>query len=165
MNKEALLKVANHLESDHLTLKNFNFRYINKGNITEENLCGTNGCAIHEFPHLFPDKFKFNLLPIHSKSGDFEATVVLIDNRLENIFYTACTFFDISEKEFDILFAPSQWEHENDNDEFEEISYDLNDPHEYVAIGNERLHRLFPSATKEQVAQHIRKFIELKEKN
>ncbi len=58
MNKERLLKLAEHLESGVLGHKEFDFDQFNTG-LRGEKGCGTVGCALGECPIVFPKSWKF----------------------------------------------------------------------------------------------------------
>lgn len=68
MNKKRMQKLINHLKSDKLGHEEFNFSCINAGEIKgntfveakERNECGTVGCALGEFPIIWPNTFAFS---------------------------------------------------------------------------------------------------------
>lgn len=129
MNKERLLKLAEHLDKGKLGHKRFDFRVFNsnveyklkkKAPIYSEpggNVCGTNGCAIGELPFVFPDAVEF------SHAG------IRFHNRTEDV----CSFFGIDFHEKYFLFFPREY------------SSDFS--------------RLPARAGRHQVAAHIRKFV------
>lgn len=148
MRKDYLEKIADHLESGQLGHKVFDFNRFNcsfnEAGFIEKpqgNVCGTNGCAIGEFPILWPDLWEFNAAGGLLRVGLKDRSVVK-----ENPFYEishAAAFLGVSNSEAFALFSPQ--------DEFDV------DPHPW----NNSL--IFGSATKEEVAAHIRRFISWKE--
>ncbi len=61
MNKERLLKLADHLETGQLIHERFNFQWFNFGLRTNPPIagCGSIGCAIGEMPGVFPEDWAF----------------------------------------------------------------------------------------------------------
>lgn len=136
MNKERLLQLADHLEKGHLGHKVFDFRTINTNRnertISERlSTCGTSGCAVGELPIVWPDRFKFD-------------PVGIVDRETyNNNFYAAEKWFEITGKESEFLFVPVGYADIDEDDE------------DYVDG-----YLLSPEATKEQVAERIRMFVE-----
>ena len=62
MNKERLLKLADHLENGNLGHKYFSFSVWNSDDWQDgaDVKCGTMGCAIGECPFVWPDDWKFD---------------------------------------------------------------------------------------------------------
>lgn len=90
MNKERLLRIVDHLRNGELGHDRFDFAAISEGT-RKANGCGTNGCALGEFPIIFP--------------GDF----VFINTTLKPNYYAisypeARRYLDLSDDEMDILF-------------------------------------------------------------
>ncbi len=135
MNKERLLKLADHLEHGKLGHKVFDFGVINefrekevvKGGGFTGSACRTVGCALGECPIVWPDEWEFNGPFVNLKGSDACS------------FQSARLFFELGEDfefaEYHLFFSDSQ-----------EQRY-----------GGEFLHR---NATKEQVAANIRAFVE-----
>lgn len=95
MNKDRLLKLADHLDSGQLIHKKFDFRIFNTAG-TADNPCGTSGCAIGECPAIFDEwTFDINFYPALKENSDGWP---LTD---------AETFFGLSAYQADILFTPS----------------------------------------------------------
>lgn len=153
MNKERLLKIAEHLEKGQLIHKHFDFNQYNSIQYNNrfsqeynEKGCGTLGCAIGEFPAIFPNDWEFR------PYNNFEFLPRIIDTSDINFrlltlptFQEAQSYLDISEREAEILFTPQE---------------------KHIEIGNEVLAGLWEGTiTKEQVAGHIREFVRLKELN
>lgn len=142
MNKKRLLKIANHLSSNNLAHKSFDFSKYNGGEMNPENNCGTHGCAIGELPVIFPNTFfhiKHEIPSLTEKKNDsaYGRQKKIID------------FLDLSWEEYDILFVPS-----------ESIkSFIPNFNNKY----NTDLQILTDVATPEEVANNIHKFILAKE--
>ena len=95
MNKERLLKLADHLEHGKLGHKVFSFLHFNArkdGDGHRVNRCGYMGCAIGECPIVWPDDWEFKPEPLlqgytwPGKSG--------------------IAWFDITADEFNHLFIP-----------------------------------------------------------
>lgn len=129
MNKEKLLKLADHLENGKLGHKKFDYNFYNlnkEGSKFEPYSCGYAGCAIGECPIAFPNDWEFN------KNNDPCLKNELCPSD------SAEKFFDINYTEFVFLFIPGR-ELYMDNDE---ITY---------SPGS--------MATKKQIALHIRKFV------
>lgn len=102
MNKERLQKIEQHLRSGQLGHEVFDFSCINYtefGEPVKDNTCGSMGCAMGEFPIIFPEYWKFyddsNVVPIHEddKQYDLQQDVAL--------------FLDIPEYASDHLFFPN----------------------------------------------------------
>ncbi len=92
MNKERLLKLAEHLESGKLGHKEFYFGNYNVGEFDGRG-CGTSGCAIGECPIVFKEwKFDDNGTPVVGKSQTAESS--------------GTKFFNISISEYEHLFYP-----------------------------------------------------------
>ncbi len=110
MNTERLLKLAEHLESGKLAHEKFDFRFMNRSPVeVPESVdclgikfmapeirteCGTNGCAIGEFPAIWSDRF------IWDSDGILDRT-----NGAES-FDAAAGFLNISDEECEFLFVP-----------------------------------------------------------
>lgn len=161
MNKERLLKLADHLEFGTLGHRVFNFSRLNDGTvINKDTLCKTNGCAIGECPIVFPEDWEFVEMILFSS----EIVPVLKnfdkDSNGSPSFKSAELFFDINEKESEILFIPSNYANENERNNDETGDY-MNE--EELCFGTKIILRQFGSATKEEIAKHIRYFVELKE--
>lgn len=165
MNKERLLKLADHLEFGTLGHRVFNFSRLNEGTvINKDTLCKTNGCAIGECPIVFPEDWEFRQLG--ESIGEYIETVPSLksyskDNTTTSpSFRSAELFFDINEKESEILFIPSNYANENERNNDETGDYMSE---EELCFGTKIILRQFGSATKEEIAKHIRYFVELKE--
>lgn len=79
---DRLEKIAEHLEKGELAHKVFDFRTYNSeivkcddGSFTKRtipnNKCGTHGCAVGEFPVIFPENFDWNFINIDYKVRKF----------------------------------------------------------------------------------------------
>jgi hypothetical protein len=149
MNKERLLKLADHLENGVLGHITFDFNTINSTVdhtpiIDRDHPCGTNGCALGECPIAFPCEWIFIatercIIPL-TKEHKFHPNEINIG---PEIFRAAEVFFDISILDSAVLFMPYE--------SFDEIEKDHTDK-----LG---LDHLYSNATKEQVAANIHKFI------
>ena len=157
MNKERLLKIANHLKSGELGHKEFNFSVINGFRTVERDSaygptdidelsfwacegipdeayakkeinCGTLGCAIGEFPIIFSEDWSFNQIGMLTHIGG-----------RGDIWVTTGNYLNLSPTEVEHLFIPN-----------EQCLY--------------KAEMLGDDATKEQVADNILHFIEMKEK-
>lgn len=170
MNKERLLKLANHLEFGVLGHISFNFSRLNEGSIiNEKTLCKTNGCAIGECPIAFPEDWEFR--QFGASIGEYIEVIpslkvysrdnTIVSSSVSPSFRSAELFFDIDEKESEILFIPSNYANQNErNNSIEDDDY-TSDEELYF---NERvILRQFNDATAKQIANHIRYFVELKE--
>ncbi len=97
MNKERLLKLADHLETGKLFHREFYFGSYNCGEDYSSmglKSCGHAGCAIGECPGLFPAEWKW------TKHG----SPVLVDK--DDSIISGAIFFDLSHEEFNLLFNP-----------------------------------------------------------
>ncbi len=102
MNKERLLKLANHLLNGKLGHKTFNFAIYNSngdGSIPI-NKCGTVGCAIGECPIVFPRSWTFDRhgLPVLK---------IYEDNFVMAPYESGCKFFGIEYEDYIKLFTPN----------------------------------------------------------
>lgn len=136
MNKERLLQLADHLERGQLGHKVFDFRVINSNlgiNLKKDAAykCETNGCAVGEIPIIWPNRFRFD----HNGIVDVET--------LNSNFYAAEQWLDISGEESEFLFVHVGYGDIDEDDEDYQDGY-----------------LLPPTATKEQVAERIRTFVE-----
>lgn len=170
MNKERLLKLADHLEYGKLGHESFNFKQITT--VTEiGNFCGTNGCGIGECPIAFSDDWEFKRLKVYD---DIESGLVTVGLKSEkdatyySPFKGAKEYFELDTLEVEILFVPIC---DIDN-EIEEIIINYEDDDEgwnpieaYIYINEKKFYGLNWGATKEDLAKNIRKFVELKEAN
>lgn len=162
MNKERLLKLADHLEFGVLGHQVFNFSRLNDGTvINKDTLCKTNGCAIGECPIVFPEDWKFTEII----AGSYEIVPLLkdyieADGYNSPSFKSAEQFFDITDKESEILFIPSNYTNENERNNSIEVDYTSE---EELYFNEKVILRQFANATKEEIAKHIRYFVELKE--
>lgn len=121
MNKERLLKLAEHLEHGELSVDQFDFA-VYRAHIQG---CGTAGCALGECQDLFGEEFFKSAKP-----------------GLDIFLRAACGFFDLTIKEARNLFYPK-----------------CQDP----AAHGGGVQILKETATREEVAAHIRSFVANKE--
>lgn len=146
MNKERLLKIAKHLEKGELIHEIFDFNDYNSIPYNSEkeykNGCGTSGCAIGEFPAIFPDDWEFRNYH-HKYMPRLKGTVDYNDKKNLPSFDEVREYLDIEEVEADFLFTPQ-------------------DDTLYIFINNDEFHGIEHDATKEEVAKHIREFVRLK---
>ena len=137
MNKERLLKLAEHLEKGQLGHEIFSFTTFNSDDWQDRadinrgiTGCGTSGCAIGECPFVWPEEWSFDLLegmPVLRKcSGPMDS---------------ACKWFGLTDNEACHLFLPGCYR----------MQYGGN------PLGGR--------ATKDQVAANIRAFVAHKEIN
>lgn len=154
MNKERLLKLAEHLESGVLGHTEFRFDRLND-KWTETNPCGTQGCALGECPIAFPKEWEFRFMrnefiPVlkTQKESTGERRPAVIES-----FPSAEEFFDIDEDESTLLFQPGEKEDEYD------------DENKGYYVGKQYILGINGDSTKEEVAAHIRNFITAKESN
>lgn len=129
MNKERLLKLADHLENGELAHKVFDYSTYNStpGEYLDINVCGTAGCAIGELPAVWPGVFVW-----------YGSTILKIGNHYSSTGGSARSWFDLNNHEYEFLFIPS----------------------ELQSMESMAINPLGKTATKEQVAQHIRRFVE-----
>ena len=95
MNKERLLKLADHLEHGKLGHKVFNFEVYNTrkdGDYPRVNRCGYMGCAIGECPIIWPEDWEFMPYPVLKGTRWSDRSGV--------------KWFDITLAEFRRLFTP-----------------------------------------------------------
>lgn len=146
MNKEKLLKIANHLSYGKLEHDVFSFINYNTSPDGEfkDNNCGTHGCAIGELPRIFPKDFAF-------VRGEFMNIPVLLGSQDATEYDKVISinkYLDLNENEYNILFIPYSYK------EIEDFNYKYNA--DLIELG--------PHATRYEVASNIRKFIRAKEK-
>lgn len=168
MNKERLIALAEHLEVGQLIHKVFDFNKLNTGS-TRENPCGSNGCAIGELPAIDNNWYfldaEFNYIEYYpacknlplKRSSEGHASYILNPS-----FEHAAIYFELTMKEIDTLFAPSEFENERDR-EHEDNSDSSSHYEDSIYLNGNRLYKLFGDATREEVAAHIREFVRLKE--
>lgn len=137
MKPELLLKLADYLDAGQFLHKEFNYKYVDDGPITE-NGCGTAGCALGELPGCFPQDWHFSVNGIRSTpflKGTEEHLTVKRYVHQHEIFAQVEEYFGISNRMADHLFNPyQQYEH------FKELG---------------------ENATPKQVARNIRKTVKL----
>lgn len=103
MNKERLKIIETHLRVGKLGHDKFDFGCINMERSGEPavNVCGTLGCAMGEFPIIFPEDWKFNseggvtLITESNETNDF----IILSDQIQR-------YLDISEPAIDHLFFP-----------------------------------------------------------
>lgn len=106
LQRKRLLKIASHLRGGKLGHKKFDFAVINADenrNELHHNGCGTLGCAIGEFPFIFPRQFEFRNGEPLPRDAAFRRRVL---RYLDPVFSAAEEFLGISEEESVHLFAP-----------------------------------------------------------
>lgn len=143
---DLLRQLADHLLNGKLGHNIFSFTTFNN---TEQNICGTVGCAAGECPIVWPDKWRFAK----------KRSVRLMDSEDDNLansqnetWADLCKFFNIIPIMSYHLFCPSEWDNEID----EWVSSDINQQTELFGgeiLGND--------ATKQEVAQNILAFCDL----
>lgn len=137
MREDRLLILAAHLEFGKLGHKKFDFRVYNQ-NIKWEPVklgeCGTRGCALGECPIVWPEYWKFSLSPsLIGIKMDMDDVRVSITS--------AAIFFDITSYEVEFLFFPDR---------------------NFHLDKKRRLNSPKGSATRYDVAEHIKRFVKLK---
>lgn len=161
MNKERLLKLADHLEFGVLGHQIFNLTRLNDGEIINSvTLCKSSGCAIGECPIVFPEDWEFRRFDIGYEIVPVLKSYGIFNPGISASFTSAQDFFDITDKESEILFLPSDYDNEEGRDDEGKGDYNEN---ETLYIKMESISRQFDIATKEDVAHQIRRFVELKE--
>lgn len=128
MNATRLLKLARHLEKGKLGHEKFDFSTINGSR--SDGGCGTAGCAMGEFPVVWPKDWQWNKCGSVSLNG--------VDGGTRG----AVKFFGIRQDEAEHLFIP-YYQHPN--------NYQHPNIYGWIMLDN--------SATKEQVAANIRAFV------
>jgi len=98
-----LRKLAKHLRGTHLAHKKFNFLDYARGKINKSgNYCGSSGCAIGEFPAVWPNEWRWE----PELTGYF-IRVVHKSQKIKNIsWYVIADFFSITERQAKHLFFP-----------------------------------------------------------
>ena len=96
--KDRLLKIAEHLEAGKLGHKKFDFRYFNNG-AKDARGCGTSGCAVGEFPIIFPEHWEFGCEYRPAPRAAAGARV--------NVLVQVSDFLKISFREAEGLFIPT----------------------------------------------------------
>lgn len=134
MKTELLLQLADYLDAGQFLHKEFNYKYVDDGPITE-NGCGTAGCALGELPGCFPDLWEYREIygRISPVLIGFEALRKKSSTHGTGIISAASIFFDIPEDFTRHLFTP-----------------------EYQRPVKYGSSLLYEDATPSQVAQHIR---------
>ena len=105
MNKERLLRLADHLEHGKLGHDTFAFEVFSHGE-RKANGCGTAGCAIGECVVVFPESWF-----IHKAGTQYmpllrETDVTWLD--VAESLFDAAEFFDLDYNEAELLFIPCQ---------------------------------------------------------
>lgn len=126
-----LEKIAEHLEGDDLGLDTFDFNVL-----LRRNHCGTMGCAIGEFPFIFPKDFYIerNSVMAYKNANPF-AEITSVSDGMASSSFNVEKFLNIPYSEFNHLFIPHG---------------------QNLAIN----HVLSGDASKQQVANNIRHYIE-----
>ena len=139
MREDRLLILAAHLEFGMLGHEVFDFKVFNQ-NINNKPVkvgeCGTKGCALGECPIIWPEYWKFKYAPV-LKNLNFDA-----DDHRATI-QSAVSFFDITIYEVEVLFLPIH------------TLFPLE-------IGGKKIGLPKLSASRYEVAKHIKRFVELK---
>lgn len=147
MNKERLLKIANHLSYGNLAHDVFSFITYNDslGGRYKNNGCGTHGCAIGELPKIFPEDFAF-------VSGKYRNAPLLLESQditEHDKIVSIRKYLDLNKNEYEMLFIPYK--------------------HKQIEAFNNKykanLIKLDEDATRYEVSGNIRKFIKTKEKH
>ena len=140
MNRERLLKLADHLEKGKLFHDMFNFGLYSTAHETNPIIpaavgggttCGTMGCALGECPTVFPDEWVLI-------RGYPNIVAEVVEGYAGAPRNSAAKFFDIDPRAVDHLFYP---DHQN-----------------IIRYGGKDLNS---TATKEEVAANIRAFVEV----
>jgi len=98
-----LRKLAKHLRSEHRVHKKFVFDVEAEGKMDKDgNYCGSAGCAMGEFPALWPKKWSWKLFSPH------EYYVVHKNPNIEEKSKSITKFFSITERQVNHLFFPYQ---------------------------------------------------------
>jgi len=132
-----LRKLSKHLRGENRAHKRFDFNEVCKGKLDKEgNYCGSAGCAIGEFPAVWPREWKWG--NVYNFYGLVGVTVFCKGqrNKTETSFTKVSGFFSITQSQVEHLFTPFK---QNSN-----------------KFGGERLYK---NATAEQVADNIDAFI------
>jgi len=96
-----LRKLAKHLRGEHLAHYKFNFCVYARGKMDKDgNYCGTAGCAIGEFPAVWPKEWEWVLDDGSLYNVIYKNQVVRNYICYENI----CEFFSITEEQVNHLF-------------------------------------------------------------
>ena len=134
---DRLAQIADHLEKGQLIHPVFDFRYFNTCDDDETPLpphapphCGTNGCAVGEFPAIWPQDWHFDT------KDPFSALPRLRHAHNKHVESDVCDWLGLDMNAYYHLFVPSSQE-----------------PGDF---GGQVLYR---DATKDQVAANIRAFI------
>ncbi|PRY40847.1 hypothetical protein CLV58_10630 [Spirosoma oryzae] len=143
LSRQRLLAIADHLDKPQAELMNNVFDFTS---VIETHGCGTLGCALGEYPVIFPDHFEVKKhngsLHIVAKGSD---TSIWSVNR---------KFLGIPDSAEDLLFCPNpDRQAEYDGEDMDE---DISD---FVYLFNEGVKGLPGYATKEQVAANIRRYV------
>jgi hypothetical protein len=138
MNLERLTKIADHLEHGNLGHQVFDFENYNDSPDSNEAPvgCGTNGCALGEFPIIFPNEWEFIGRHINLKQQDRHTPTAI----------QAAAFLNLESVEVHALFYPTGYPK----------------PHIYMEINGIEFYQLPYNATRYDVAANIRKFINAK---
>lgn len=140
--KERLLKLADHLRNGKLGHKVFDFSVWNEG-ATYGHPCGTRGCAIGEMPVIDPEKWTWLIPDSGSGYPSFRRTKIFpVLKGHEDVTESGCIYFDISEKQFNMLFTHT-------------------DDRTVDSLPFYGMATLAFNATKEQVAANIEAFVKI----
>ena len=90
---DRLQQIVNHLRNGKLAHKNFDFTIVDNG---VGNDCGTNGCAVGEFPKIWPEQFFW----LYSTVGERE------NGQTHNPALLASKWLNIADSDARYLFYP-----------------------------------------------------------
>jgi len=99
-----LRKLAKHLRGTHRVHEDFCFDTLAEGEFIDGNYCGSAGCAMGEFPAVWPKEWRWEIFSsaisefevIHKSQGDHE----------ETNYRVMADFFSITEEQVRHLFIP-----------------------------------------------------------
>lgn len=145
---QRLVKLAHHLLYGQLGHEVFDFAHVNESDTDEyqPNGCGTNGCAIGEMPFVWPEKFSYSFYMDSDGDEYGDQYFKIFNEEFDSLdfFEAAEWFFGVNPRESTILFCPS---------------YGIKGSR---IVNDVEFYELGTSATKEQVANQILKFVEAK---
>jgi hypothetical protein len=104
MKTELLLQLADYLDAGKFLHKEFNYKYVDNGPITE-NGCGTAGCALGELPGCFPDLWEYR--KIYERMSPCLKGNTFSEVKNSEIIQAASFFFDIPTDFARHLFTPT----------------------------------------------------------
>lgn len=108
---ERLAQIVEHLVSGQLMHKEFNFAVLNSSDPIDDSGCGSNGCAIGEFPAIWPNDWRFikEYSPYKDNSPGVFYTPGLLDEYLSyhGVSHNVLLWLSLTKDQAEYLFYPA----------------------------------------------------------